>query len=113
MSEELQLFVRWEEFLKWLLPVTDRFPKKARFTFTTRIQNLVLDILEEIIELRYYRKTRQKKLESLNIRLEKLRILLRVCNHLHFMSNRQFERAIKEINAIGGMTGSWLKGVKG
>ena len=53
MAEELQIFVKWVDFLKWLLNTTDKFPKKIRFSFTPRIDNLALDILENIIELRY------------------------------------------------------------
>lgn len=53
MTEEFQIFIKWSEFLKWLLNTTEKFPKKVRFTFTTRIDNLALDILEDIIEFRY------------------------------------------------------------
>ena len=110
MAEELQLFVKWSDFVKWLLNTTGNFPKKVRFTFTTRIDNCALDILEDIIELRYDKKARQAGFNKINIKFEKLRILLRFCYELHFLSSKQFEFAMKQINEVGKMTGAWLKG---
>lgn len=109
MNEELLLFVKWSEFLKWLLNTTEKFPKKVRFTFTTRIDNLALDILEEIIDCKYDRNARKSGFKRINIKFEKLRILLRICHELHYLSNHQFEYAIVHINEVGKMTGSWLK----
>jgi hypothetical protein len=110
MGEELQLFIKWSEFLKWLLNTTEKFPKKVRFTFTTRIDNLALDILEDIIEFRYDKRARQSGFMKINIKFEKLRILLRLCHELQYLSNKQFEYAVTHINEVGKMTGAWLKG---
>lgn len=38
-NEELSLFVKWFEFLKWFLPTLEKFPKKSRFTITNRMEN--------------------------------------------------------------------------
>ena len=110
MSDELQLFIKWTEFLKWLLNTTEKFPKKVRFTFTTRIDNLALDILEDIIEFRYDKRARQSGFLKINIKFEKLRILLRFCYELQYLSNKQFEYAVIHINEVGKMIGAWLKG---
>lgn len=109
MAEDLQLFVKWEEFLKWLLTMTEKFPKKVRFTFTSRIDNLALDILEQIIECRYDRSARQAGLKKMNIGFEKMRILLRICHQLRYLSNRQYEYAAIQINEAGSMTAGWIK----
>ncbi len=110
MGEELQLFVKWTDFLKWLLSTTEKFPKKVRFTFTTRIDNLALDILEDIIEFRYSRKTRQSGFRTINIKFEKLRILLRICHEMGYLPKKQYEYSMNRINEVGRMTGAWLKG---
>lgn len=110
MAEEFQLFSKWEEFLKWLFNTTQKFPKKVRFTFTSRIDNCALDILEDIIEFRYDTKARQIGFMRINIKFEKLRILLRLCHELQYLSHKQFEFAVRHINEVGKMTGAWLKG---
>ena len=51
--EDLPLFVHWQQVIGDLLDRTQQFPKSVRFTFSTRIDNLALDILERIIEACY------------------------------------------------------------
>lgn len=109
MAEELKLFVKWVDFVEWLLDTTDKFPKKIRFSFTSRIDNLALDILENIIELRYDRAKKKTGFKKLNIRFEKLRVLLRICHQLHHLPDRQYEHAALCINEVGSMASSWLK----
>ena len=35
-GEELPVFVAWMDFLSWLLPTTEKFPRRVRFTFADR-----------------------------------------------------------------------------
>ncbi len=109
MADELQLFVKWSEFLKWLLDRTERFPKRLRFTITCRIENLALDILETIIQLRYQPKKRMEHYPLLNISFEKLRVLLRLCHEQHCLSTKQFHYALSGIDEAGKMCAAWLK----
>ncbi len=53
--EELPIFSAWMQFLEWLLPTTEKFPKRARFTLANRIDNLALDVIEDLVEARYTR----------------------------------------------------------
>lgn len=105
---EIPLFVLWYRFADWFLDVTDNFPKKARFTFTTRLDGLVLAVLEGIVEAQY---TRQKsaKLKEINLKLERLRILLRLCHGKRYLSGSAYERSATEINEAGRMVGGWIK----
>ncbi|MEI7972935.1 MAG: reverse transcriptase domain-containing protein [Bdellovibrio sp.] len=52
-KEDLPIFVKWMDFVKWLLVTTDGFPKKARFTFSERMVAIALLIIEDLIEARY------------------------------------------------------------
>lgn len=56
---DLPVFVKWLDFLEWLLRVTERFPKRVRFTFSDRINQLALDVVEDLIEARYTRDKRE------------------------------------------------------
>ena len=109
MPEELEAFARWYEFLKWMLDVTAKFPRTARFTVTSRVDNLALDVLETIIEYRYDRRARRSYAGRLNIKLEKLRVLFRLCHDRKYVSNSQYERAVVGINEVGNLVGGWLK----
>ncbi len=107
-NQELPVFVKWMEFLEWLLAKTELFPKKTRFTFVNRIENLSLDIMEDLIEAKY---TKEKKavLKRANLRLEKLRILLRLACNRNYLNIKGYEYGVKTINEAGRMLGGWIK----
>ena len=110
--EEPAIFTRWMQFLEWLLPTTEKFPKRVRFTFADRINNLALDIVEDLVEARYSRDKRLL-LQRLNLRLEKLRILLRLCHRLRYLPHQGYEHASRSLNEVGRMLGGWIKEQEG
>lgn len=110
--EELPIFSRWIQFLEWLLPTTEKFPKRVRFTFADRINSLALDIVEDLVEARYSR-NKQVILQRINLRLEKLRVLLRLCHKLKYLSHQSYELSARSLNEIGRMLGGWMKQQKG
>ncbi|MEO5333070.1 MAG: four helix bundle protein [Magnetococcus sp. YQC-5] len=48
-----------------------------------------------------------------NQRLEKIRVLLRLCHEERFMSHDSFEFAIRSVDETGRMLGGWLKQQEG
>jgi len=107
-SEEPVILTRWLQFLEWLLPTTEKFPKRVRFTFADRIDNLALDIAEDLIEARYSG-DKQAILRRANLRLEKLRILLRLSHRLRYLPHQGYEHASRSVNEVGRMLGGWIK----
>ena len=107
-NDDLPVFTQWVEFLAWLLPTTEKFPQKIRFTFASRIDNLALDVVEDLVEARYTR-DKQAVLQRANLRLEKLRVLLRLCHQLTYLPHAKYEHAMRRINAVGAMLGGWRK----
>ncbi|MBW1803112.1 MAG: diversity-generating retroelement protein Avd [Deltaproteobacteria bacterium] len=108
MMPEPPLFVLWYDFAKWLLNKTEKFPKKVRFTFSNRIDNTALDVIEGIIEARYSRK-KKDTLRRIDLNMEKLQVLLRMCRDLEFLDNKGYEFASRKINEAGKMVGGWRK----
>jgi hypothetical protein len=41
------------QFLKWLLPTLDKFPRAQRFLLGDRIERLALDVLENLVDATY------------------------------------------------------------
>jgi hypothetical protein len=107
-DEDLPIFVVWMDFIKWLLPVTEKFPKRVRFSFADRMDNLALDVVEDLVEARYARDKRAL-LKRANLRLEKLRVLMRLSHDLRYMSYKAYEHALRSINEAGRMLGGWMK----
>ncbi len=107
-THELRALTLWLEFLEWLLPTTEKFPKKARFTLTTRIDNLALDVSMTLTEAQYT-KTPGSHVRQANLLLTKLRILLRIAHKLAFLPHSQYEHASRKIDEVGRMLGAWGK----
>jgi len=106
--QQYPVFEQWYKTTDWLLDKCEKFPRDVRYTISNRIGNLAIDILEEITEA-IYTKERVKKLDSLNLKLEKLRILCRLCHDRHYLSTQQFSYVTQQINEVGKMLGGWLK----
>lgn len=107
-SIELPLFVHWEKTLKDILARTEKFPKRVRFTLSSRIDNFTLDILEKIVEARYA-KDKAAALSQASLALEKLRVLLRVSHDERHLDDRGYEHVCRNIDEAGRMIGGWIR----
>ena len=95
------------ELLIWIIPQLDKFPRTRRFSLATRIENGLLDILENLIEAAY---SKQKviPLQKANRQLEINRHLWRLAYELQAISIKPYEHGSKLMNGIGKQIGGWL-----
>jgi hypothetical protein len=107
-DDDLPIFVVWMDFVKWLFPVTEKLPRRVRFSLADRMNNLSLDVVEDLVEARYAKK-KVTTLKRANLRLEKLRILLRLCHDFRYVSYNTYEHGLRAINEAGRMMGGWIR----
>jgi hypothetical protein len=108
MSDELPIFVQWLETLSWVVQTAEKFPKRVRGTLTDRLINLMFDVVEDFVEARYS-KNKVFMLKRANLRLEKIRILLRIANEQKILSHQSYKHGIYRVNEVGKMLGGWLR----
>jgi hypothetical protein len=48
-------------------------------------------------------------LKRINLRLERLRMLLRLCHRLKYLPHQRYEHAMRCLNEVGRMLGGWIK----
>ncbi|MBK8174676.1 MAG: diversity-generating retroelement protein Avd [Rhodospirillales bacterium] len=96
------------QFVVWLVPTVEKFPRAQKFLLGDRIQSAALDILEGLVEATYTR-NRAPVLRSVNLKLEKLRLLIRLASDLQILDLRRYEHAARTIDEIGRLVGGWLK----
>ncbi len=99
---------KWYQFLCWLTPTVEKFPKTQKFVLGDRIQNGALDVLERLIEATYSRQA-APLLAAANLGLEKLRFLFRLATELKLLDLRRYEFAARAIDEVGRLVGGWLK----
>ena len=108
MTEELPLLVHWEKTLGDLLDRTQKFPKVVRFTFSTRIDNHALDVMELLAEARYAVPRRKVALlAEADALLTRLRVLLRLSHDRRHLDRQGFEHVAKNLDEAGRMLGGW------
>ena len=96
------------QFLLWLGPALENFPKNQKFTLGDRIQNQALDVLDALIEATYTRE-RTQHLRRANLGIEKLRFLFRLAVELHYLDRRRYQHAARTLDEIGRLIGGWAK----
>jgi len=73
-----------------------------------RIDNLALDVVEDLVGARYSRDKRAV-LARANLRLEKIRVLLRLCHALGYFPHARCEHAMRCVSDVGAMVGGWFR----
>jgi hypothetical protein len=96
------------QFLAWLAPTVEKFPRSYKFTIGDRIQATALDALEALIEATYTR-DRSQHLRRANLGIEKLRFLLRLTADLRLLDRRRYEHAARALDETGRLIGGWMK----
>ena len=107
---ESPLFVRTYDFLLWLVPQVQKFPRVYRFTLSERIQRLAFDFQDSLVAAGKSRgNSRRDNLSQADIQLEQLRLWLRYSRDYNLITVRQYEHAVRQLGEVGRMLGAWIK----
>jgi four helix bundle protein len=108
--ETSPLFARTFDFLSWLLPRTQSFPRPQRFVITQRLQNAALDFQELIVDADAARgSARREVLNRADAALNKTRLYLRLCREWQWLTPGQYQHAAQMITEMGRLLGGWIK----
>lgn len=108
MKTDFPLLKKWYEITSWIMDTCEKYPKSVRFTFSDRIINTSMDILDGLTTA-IYEKNRAHILAKVNTYMEKIRIYMRLSMDKRYISIKQHEFISKEINEAGKMLGGWIK----
>ena len=114
MAEEtsvMQVIPKLVDFILWIIPALDKFPKSQKFLLGDRIETGLLDVLDKLIEANYSRE-KLVLLRKANLQLEKIRYLLRIAYRMRCFDVRKYEFCSKALVEIGRMTGGWIKSLQ-
>lgn len=110
MPEEMVIFTRTYDFVSWLLPLTQNFPRSQRFIVTQRLQNAALNFQELLIEANAERGAgRAEKLRIADTELRKIRLYLRLSQKWDWIRDGQYRHASVMIAELGRLLGGWKK----
>lgn len=110
MSEEMVIFTRTYDFVSWLLPLTQNFPRGQRFVVTQRLQSAALNFQELLIEANAQRGAlRSAKLNAADAELRKVRLYLRLSQKWEWLKEGQYRHVSAMVAEIGRLLGGWKK----
>ena len=109
-GEEMVIFVRTFELLKWLLPMSNHFPRAHRHSMTRRLLDSAFDLRERLEEANHRRgEEREERLACADESLAKVRLYLRLAYHFEWMTEGQYFHAARFTTEIGKLLGGWRK----
>lgn len=109
-QEETPIFTRTFDFLTWLLPATNNFPRAQRSTATKRLLDAAFDLRERLEEANARKAVaRLERLERADEALSHVRLYLRLAHKWKWLAENQYEHVSKMVNEIGRLLGGWMK----
>ena len=89
------------------------FPKGKRYTLGQKIDQILLEIIELIITAGYLaREQKLPVLKKIGIKLDVIKILLRLSNEIKCLDNNKYQQIISNVLEVGKMLGGWIKASK-
>lgn len=107
---ETPIFTRTYDFLTWLLPKTNDFPRAHRHTFTRRLLDAAFDLRERLEEANLRQgQARAERLHRADEALARLRVYMRLAMRWDWMSGSQYRHSSGMLVEIGRLLGGWQK----
>lgn len=110
MNDPTPLFTKTFDFVTWLIPVTNNFPRGQRFLATQRLLDAALDFQELTLEANVsLPPVRLAKLKEADVALDKVRIYLRLALKWEWLKPNQYQHAAALVTEMGRLLGGWQK----
>ena len=108
--QELVIYQKMYDFILYLFPIVDRFPKHEKFALCVNIKSCCIEIARLIVRAN---KTKNKRplLFDVDVCLEELRLLLRLARDRRHLSNKSYEHSARQLGEVGRLLGGWIKAV--
>jgi len=120
-QSDLVVIMKAKDLCKYIMTVTQKSPKQFRFTFTSRLQNHSLDIIEHLYRANDTfvangpdkREKFKQRLDFQHTALTELRLLAyfaQIALEQKAILPKQYEQIAKLSNDCMNMVGAWIKG---
>ena len=101
MAEEMVICTRTFDFLSWLLPITNHFPRAHLLTFPRRLLDAAFDLRERLEEANQRRaNARLERLERADEALACVRVYLRLAASWEWLTSGQYRHVAEMLTEI-------------
>ena len=114
MNDPTPLFTKTFDFITWLIPVTNNFPRGQRFLATQRSAECGVRLPGADFGSQHsLPPARLEKLRQADGALDKVRIYLRLALKWEWLKPGQYQHAAALVTEIGRLLGGWQKDTAG
>lgn len=96
------------DILLWLIPHLDKLPKNRRYTIGEKLENRLLNVLENLVAATYS-SNKRPQLQKANLDLEISRHLWRLCHDFRVISHKSYAHGSKLMIELGKQIGGWYR----
>jgi len=108
----MPIFTRTFDFLTWLLPTTQSFPRAHRQSFTLRLLGAAFELSDQLeVANRRSGVERRHALALADEALDRVRVYLRLAVRWHWLTPGQYRHVAVMTVEIGKLLGGWIKTV--
>jgi four helix bundle protein len=111
MNTPSPIFAKIYEFMRWMVPATNKFPRHQRFVLAKVIQECTFELHEELV-LATKMKQNIQHLHKADAALTKVRTYIRLAQELDYFTKGQYEHASRMLVEIGKLLGGWQRSIK-
>ena len=108
-SGQSPIFDRTQQLLVWLLQHTEKFSHAEKFRMKQRVEDAAFQFHELLLRAVGGPANARRHLPEAEVRLNQLRLYLRLCMELKLLSFDQYEHVARLLTEIGKLLGAWLK----
>ena len=110
--ELAQAVIDCHQLLAWIIPQLDRMPRQRRFTLGERLETLLLQVLENLLEANYS-KSAATPLRRANLKLDVARHLWRLAERLEAVPRKKYAAGSEKMVGLGRQIGGWRRQQQG
>lgn len=111
---ELPIFKKTYDLYKTFSEFRSLVAKQYKHTICEKVENYIIEILELILQTNGTgRVEKLPLLEAMSIKLNILRIFIRLMKDTRALDNRKYVTLQEIIDEIGRMLGGWIKSTRG
>jgi hypothetical protein len=110
---DIPIFKKTCELYKAFYLYRNNINKQDRYALWQKCESIILDVLENLLWASQLTKIEKLPiLEKTSLKLNLLRVLLRLCKEVKVIDNKKYIEWQEIIDEIGRMLGGWIKSVK-
>lgn len=110
-TSKLALYQKMDDFITWIFPVIDRFPKFEKFALSSELKTQCYRLVRIIVRTNKSR-DKLRGWYEVDVELEVLKWMIRHTHARKYLSPRSYETAARKVAEMGRITGGLIKGTR-